>query len=255
MKSRPLIVGGWLNLCLWAPHKSCRSQLPTNTERRIWKVFKEEDDSGMAQRATRVFKGKGNQKRKEAWSVFICTPSSSHWIAFVPVVTLCQEPDKASLGWTILVSLYLAKDEAAFTFLLFLGLFLVVSRDISAAPGSSSWREERRKPVMSRALWETLLRSSASASSFNLHSQPTSGVLLSPLHREGNSSSEELGNLPQVTGLKGDRTHIQIQIFLSLKKAFHRTSGQQGSRPSSAFGKWGRTVCFLNCDMMWHRKI
>lgn len=205
--------------------------------------------------AARVFKGKGNQKRKEAWSMFICMPSSSHWIAFVPVATLCQEPDKASLGWTIPVSLYLAKDEAAFTFWLFLGLFSVVSRDISAAPGSSSWREERRKPVMSRALWETLLRSSACASSFNLHSQPTSGVLLSPLHREGNSSSEELGNLPQVTGLKGDRTHIQIQIFLSLKKAFHKTTGQPGSRPSSAFGKWGRTVCFLNCDMMWYRKI
>ena len=129
----------------------------------------------MAQRAARVFKGKGNQERKEVWSTFIFVPSSSHWIAFIPVTILCQEPDKASLGWTILVSLDLAKDKAAFTFWLFLGLFLVVSRDTSAVPGSSSWREERRKPVMSRALWETVLGSSACASSFNLHSQPTWG--------------------------------------------------------------------------------
>ena len=67
-------------------------------------------------RGCKSFQRKGNQKRKEAWSMFICTPSSSHCIAFVPVATLCQEPDKASLGWTILVSLYVAKDEAAFTF-------------------------------------------------------------------------------------------------------------------------------------------
>lgn len=70
----------------------------------------------MAQRAARVFKGKGNQERKEVWSTFIFVPSSSHWIAFIPVTILCQEPEKASLGWTILVSLDLAKDEAAFTF-------------------------------------------------------------------------------------------------------------------------------------------
>lgn len=210
--------------------------------------------SWMAQRAARVFKRKGNQERKEVWSTFLCVPSSSHWICFC---SSCHPVSGARQGFTGLdySSKFISgQGRNCFTFWLFLDCFWwshVTHRRFQEAAAE----EKRREPVMSRALWETMLGSSACASSFQSVQPAHLGVLLSPLHREGNSSSEELGNLPQITGLKGDRTHIQIQIFLSLKKAFHRTAGLPGIRPSSVFGKCGRTVCFLNCDMTWHRKI
>lgn len=90
VKWQPLIVGVGL------PFSSCSSQPPTSIERRVWMAIKEEGESSMSQSSARVFKGKGNWKRKETQSTFIRVLSSFQWISFHPIATACKGPDKAS---------------------------------------------------------------------------------------------------------------------------------------------------------------
>lgn len=142
------------------------------------------------------------------WSTFICISFSS-WLSFHPIPTGSKGPEEASLSWTVLVRLPLAEDETAFTFRLFLRLLQKVShglcwKGMQLQEAATAERREGNQQLLS-GFGKGHLRNYTCAFSFNLLINPLWGVLLSSLCRQGNSCSEQLGNLPQITGLKEDR--------------------------------------------------